>query len=70
MNNPCYNAKTREDCPSRCAGCSATCKKWAEYVKDRNSRYTDNSANIDTYEWSRSCRIKKAMKNGLFRKRK
>jgi hypothetical protein len=70
MKNPCYNTETRTDCKDRCAGCSATCKKWAEYVKKRDSQYTENPVNMSIYELERSERIKKYMKNGMFRKRK
>ena len=28
---PCYEPKTRTDCPKRCVGCKSYCKAWAEY---------------------------------------
>jgi len=28
---PCYNRKTRTDCPRRAVGCRATCPEWQEY---------------------------------------
>ena len=33
-NQPC-----KQDCPERKAHCSATCEKWAEYVKERDADY-------------------------------
>lgn len=39
--SPCYNPKTKIDCPDRSAGCSATCPKWAKYVEERNKVYAE-----------------------------
>ena len=39
MKNPCYNKLTKTDCPDRKSGCGATCKKWADYVRERDEEY-------------------------------
>ena len=39
MENPCYNVKTKTDCPYRASGCAAGCKKWEDYVYNRNKEY-------------------------------
>lgn len=39
MTNPCYNERTKTDCPDRKAGCAGNCPKWAEYEKNRNEGY-------------------------------
>ena len=39
MVNPCYDKKTKTDCPDRKPGCGANCEKWAEYVKLRDAEY-------------------------------
>ena len=41
MENPCYDTKTKTDCPYRSTGCSSTCKLWIEYVKKRNQSYEE-----------------------------
>lgn len=45
--NPCYNPKTRTDCPDRCAGCARTCEKWAEYEKARAAVYENRRINYE-----------------------
>ena len=30
--SPCYDEKTRTDCPRRCVGCKISCPEWAEWV--------------------------------------
>ena len=35
LDNPCFDKKTKTDCPDRSVGCSITCTKWAEYTKRR-----------------------------------
>ena len=52
MTSPCFDEKTRQDCPRRHAGCAATCPEWAEYEKQRNARYEEVeriSKNTETY---------------------
>ena len=39
IHQPCFDVKTRTDCPDRKAGCGASCEKWAEYVKARDEFY-------------------------------
>lgn len=33
MRAPCYDTKTRTDCPRRRIGCRHTCKKWHDYER-------------------------------------
>lgn len=37
--NPCYDHATHTDCPDRCAGCGATCARWAAYTAERDAMY-------------------------------
>ena len=37
--NPCFDESTGKDCENRCAECATSCKKWAEYVEERNISY-------------------------------
>ena len=30
-DSPCYNTKTRTDCPKRCVGCRSSCEEWKEW---------------------------------------
>ena len=30
-NSPCYDVKTKTDCPRRCLGCREKCAEWAEW---------------------------------------
>ena len=39
--NPCYDNKTKEDCPDRHECCATTCKKWKEYESKRKQHYED-----------------------------
>lgn len=39
FESPCYDRKTKTDCPDRCPGCSATCEEWKKYEKKRNKEY-------------------------------
>ena len=38
LESPCYDPKTKTDCPRRCAGCSVDCPDWAEHVAKREDR--------------------------------
>lgn len=29
--SPCFNEKTRTDCPKRCVGCKSSCAEWAKW---------------------------------------
>lgn len=44
--NPCYDSKTKTDCPRRSADCARTCKEWAKHVKERDAQY---QRNVDSY---------------------
>lgn len=39
MTSPCYDEKTKTDCPRRHAGCAVDCPKWADYIKERDEMY-------------------------------
>lgn len=39
MDSPCYDKKTKTDCPRRCGGCAVNCPEWAAYVAERNELY-------------------------------
>ena len=43
LKRPCYDELTKTDCPDRCAGCSAHCERWAEYVAARNAEYAERT---------------------------
>lgn len=43
--SPCYDEKTRTDCPRRHAGCAATCPEWAKYDEYRKSVYKERQNN-------------------------
>lgn len=62
--NPCYNPKTRTDCPNRCVGCARTCSKWAEYKKARDEVYENRKVNFEA-EQIRHVQIHKREKEVL-----
>jgi hypothetical protein len=72
MDNPCYDKKTSTDCKDRCAGCASNCKKWKEYVAERDKNYTEKNkhSEIDTYIYLRNKRIKSKYHQGVFRRQK
>ena len=39
VTNPCYDTKTKTDCPNRCQGCMLECEKWAMYELARRTVY-------------------------------
>lgn len=39
MRPPCFDIKTKTDCPDRKVGCAVTCERWAEYVEARDEDY-------------------------------
>lgn len=51
--SPCFDEKTRTDCPKRCVGCKTSCPAWAEWLiihareKDeiRRKKYQDSEVN-------------------------
>lgn len=57
MTNPCYNEKTKTDCPDRKPGCAGSCERWREYEKIRNEGYKEKAKaytsipfNADVYD--------------------
>ena len=47
MISPCYDPVTKTDCPNRHGGCAVGCKKWAEYLKERDKRYEEEAIKRD-----------------------
>ena len=47
IDSPCYDVETKTDCPDRKAGCAVTCKKWADYVVERNKIYEQRVADAE-----------------------
>lgn len=39
MKNPCYDEKTKTDCPKRYPGCHSKCNDWQEYLIARSVIY-------------------------------
>ena len=68
INSPCYDPKTKKDCPNRGKGCHANCSLWAEYEKHReaerkkNVRNSSDESTYTSYCTDRAKRIKKAAK--------
>lgn len=61
---PCFDRKTGIGCPDRCAGCAASCEKWAAYESKRNMEYRQKleSGETDAYMIERRQKVRKAMK--------
>lgn len=39
LENPCYDTKTKTDCPRRCGGCQLNCPEWKAYEVKRAELY-------------------------------
>lgn len=39
LESPCYDVKTKTDCPDRCGGCQLNCPKWKAYEAKRDELY-------------------------------
>lgn len=39
--SPCYDPKTKSDCPDRSAGCSKHCDKWRKHREDLRQKYKE-----------------------------
>ena len=39
LESPCYDVKTKTDCPDRCGGCQLNCPKWKKYEAERAEVY-------------------------------
>lgn len=39
LQSPCFDAKSRIDCPNRSGTCHTTCEKWAEFEKVKQAEY-------------------------------
>ena len=58
MRNPCFDTKTKTDCPDRKIGCNKDCEKWDKWCKERNKNYTRRRMEFltDTDEIKSRCR--------------
>ena len=41
MPNPCYNPKTKYECPDRAPGCGQHCERWREHKTKREQIYEE-----------------------------
>lgn len=71
LKTPCYDTKTKTDCPRRCAGCSVNCPEWAKYLKKRDELYRHRAIENDTlmamFDNNRRTENKRQRKNILLR---
>ena len=67
MESPCYNTKTKTDCPRRKAGCAVNCPEWAKYTQERNKEYHERQVQNDIEQTLRSSTAKHA--NSIQRRR-
>lgn len=77
MDSPCFDVKTKTDCPDRKKGCAITCKKWADYVIKREANYAlrkqiveATGAYTDTMGPHKRARMKKIINNRQCKRRK
>lgn len=63
MKNPCFDQKTKTDCPNRHPGCGATCEKWQEYTKAKQKVYENRmiQSTMNGYEVNRRQKIRKTL---------
>ena len=47
MNNPCYDKKTKTDCPRRHSSCALDCPEWAKYCEERGKEYKRRLINTE-----------------------
>lgn len=50
LESPCYDRKTKTDCPRRSAGCAVNCPDWEKYAKQRNEMYERNMTTRDAQQ--------------------
>lgn len=53
-STPCYDVKTKTDCPDRKVGCHTTCEKWKEHIAEREHVYQQRMAVIEEYDITHS----------------
>lgn len=53
-NSPCYDPKTKTDCPKRRVGCHSSCEEWAEHVKEREYVYQQRMDVLNSYDITHS----------------
>jgi len=62
---PCYNPKTKTDCPRRYVGCRAECTAWHEWLviheEEKEKRYAiyRRDRDLDTFECQQGLRVKR-----------
>ena len=63
MKNPCFDQKTKTDCPKRHPGCGATCSEWKEYEESKKAVYENRmiQSSMNGYEVNRRQRIRKTL---------
>jgi hypothetical protein len=63
---PCYDRKTKTDCPRRCGGCQVDCPDWKDYCEERqkvyDKRLSDFHANSIISENSYDAHMKRVKK--------
>lgn len=47
MSHPCFDEKTRTDCPRRHAGCAVNCPEWAAWEKEREEVYRKRAMELE-----------------------
>lgn len=47
MSHPCFDEKTKTDCPRRHGGCALNCPEWAAYEKERAESYKKRAYELD-----------------------
>lgn len=47
MSHPCFDEKTKTDCPRRHAGCAVNCPEWAAWEKERAERYKQHARDLE-----------------------
>jgi hypothetical protein len=47
MSHPCFDEKTRTDCPRRHCGCAVDCPDWAAYQKEREESYKKRARELE-----------------------
>lgn len=74
MESPCFDKKTKTDCPDRHKGCANTCSRWATYVSERDKEYQRrrrmsdaNGALIDSMSARTTLRYKYAIKDRQYK---
>lgn len=49
LESPCYDRKTKTDCPRRCGGCQVDCPEWKAYCEERQKIYDKRAIESDVH---------------------